>query len=179
MSYTRATRMSEWFEDEFKNLQAAFAKKNVTLNSPSKDGFLRYYSINDKRIFFTADALPLNCSAARALAYDKLATYQVLTEEGIAVPRGIAFFAREYHQRQTKVEPQLLFENLLESVLQHFSNIAGTNSKVIVKPGQGSRGYMVKVCETLFEIQLCAKNILTECHYGLVQEYIEGPEYRV
>jgi glutathione synthase/RimK-type ligase-like ATP-grasp enzyme len=179
MSYTRATKTSEWFDVEFKSLQAAFAKKNVALNSPSKDGFLRCFSVNGQRVFFTADALPLNSASAKALARDKLATYQVLIEEGIAVPRGIAFFGNEFHQRQTKVESHLLFENMAEAILSNFLNVIATDSKVVIKPGQGSRGYMINVCKSLFEIQLCANNILTVCHYGLVQEYINGPEYRV
>jgi glutathione synthase/RimK-type ligase-like ATP-grasp enzyme len=171
--------MNEWFGDEFKNLQAAFAKKGISLDSPSKDGFLRSFSRNGKKVFFTADALPLNCASARSLAHDKLATYQALIEEGIAVPKGIAFFASEFHSRQTKAEPQLHLENLSKAVHEYFPNLMDMDFKVIIKPGQGSRGYMVNVCKTLFEIQLCAKSILAVCHYGLVQEYIEGPEYRV
>jgi glutathione synthase/RimK-type ligase-like ATP-grasp enzyme len=179
MSYTRATKTNAWFDDEFKSLQAAFAKKRVALNSPSKDGFLRRFSVSGKQVYFTADALPLNSASAKALARDKLATYQVLIEEGIAIPRGIAFFGKEFHQRKTKVEPHLLFKSMAKTGFSSFLNLFAADSKVVVKPGQGSRGYMVNVCKTLFEIELCAKNVLTVCHYGLVQEYIEGPEYRV
>jgi glutathione synthase/RimK-type ligase-like ATP-grasp enzyme len=181
MSYTRATKMGELFADEFKKLQTAFAKHNITLDSPSKDGFLRCFlpPNGDKRVFFTADALPLNSASARALAHDKLATYQVLTKENVNVPRGIAFFASQFRDLQIETEPQFLIENLRHAVLEHFPSIAGRHSKVIVKPGQGSRGHMTNVCETLFEIELCANNILAAYHYGLVQEYVEGPEYRV
>jgi len=172
--------MSEWFTDDFKRSRVAFAKFNVKLDSPSKDGYLRRLSFrNGGQIFFTADALPLNSATARSLAHDKLATYQVLEEMDIVVPNGFAFFASEFRQRETHVESHLLFERLPNDLLRRFPKIADKNLKMIVKPGQESRGYMVSVCKTFFEIMLCARDILTVCHYGLVQEYVEGPEYRV
>ncbi len=179
-SYTRTKSISSDLADGYENLRIAFEKLGVKMDSPSMDGFLRRILFPDgRKIFFTANALPLNCASAVSLAHDKLATYQVLIEEGIAIPKGIAFFASEFHRRQTQAEPQLLLENLPSAILEHFPDITAANFKVIIKPGQGRCGYMVNICKTLFEIQSFARDILTSFHYGLIQEYINGPEYRV
>jgi glutathione synthase/RimK-type ligase-like ATP-grasp enzyme len=180
MSYTRATKVNECLAAGYANLQKAFAKLDVWLDSPSIDGFLRCLTFrNGRRIYFSAYALPLNSAYAQSLAHDKLATCQLLDEQGFAVPKGIAFFKREFHDHETKAESDLLIENLPKAVSQYFPAIGDGKCKVIVKPGRESRCYQVKVCRTLAGIMEHAEEVLDTDHYGLIQEYVETPEYRV
>jgi glutathione synthase/RimK-type ligase-like ATP-grasp enzyme len=181
MSYITSTKINGRFiAGGYGTLQKAFEQCGAQLDSPSKDGyFRRILQPGKKPIVFTSDALPLNSAAAQSLARDKLATYQLLEEQKIKIPKGTAVFARKFHGRETHVEKFLLIDNLKDSVRELFPQVEGQGCKVICKPGRESQSFLVKVCTSVAGVERHMRKILQIGHYGFVQEYVRTPEYRL
>jgi len=96
----------------------------------------------------------------------------------IDIPKGCAFFSEIHCGKPTNVDSRLLVSNLEEVVLQNFSQ-EQVEEGLIVKPGTGSAGIGVQFCCGMSEILDHARAVLVNSHYGLVQEFVRGHEYRV
>jgi D-alanine-D-alanine ligase-like ATP-grasp enzyme len=168
------------FSLKFNLLQAAVQKLGGRLDSPSGDNFIWRLSIDQKCIVFFAQTFPLNTASAWRLAQDKLATYQVLETFGVRVPKGIALFRPELGSAATHVEHSRLIENLREQLRNIFADdFLKSDALFVVKPGEECGGVGVQVCVGIDEVLSYAPEVFQWGHYGLVQEFVPGSEWRV
>lgn len=163
MNYQSAETLAERFRPKFLAYQQAFRELGAELETPSGDGFIWTIRCGGRSLSCTSDALPLNSASSWHLAKDKLAAYQILVREGVAVPRGFAHFRGDAPlSAETRSQP--FFEK---------------SKRVVVKPGKGDSGRGVKVCGSLHEVMAHTRTLLAEWDYCLIQEYIPPPEFRL
>jgi hypothetical protein len=114
-------------------LKQAFEGLGAQVDSPSGDGYLLRVQLENRTIIFSLEALPLNNVAADRLAHDKLATYQILSNLGVQIPRGVAFFAQQNSTEDTcqSVETARLATAQLSSVLlEEFPELASEEKHI-------------------------------------------------
>jgi glutathione synthase/RimK-type ligase-like ATP-grasp enzyme len=179
MTYRATGPVLPNLETTYTRLARAFGRLGWTMTTPSGDGYVRRVVRDECSIVFTGDCLPLNHAAAHFIAQDKLASYQILSECGVAVPRGLAFFAETHHGKRIGVPLGALLDALPAALSRVFPAPISAESPLVVKPGRESRGAGVRVCRTLAGVLEAARAALGYGHYGLVQEFVPGPEYRV
>ncbi|MBI4262661.1 hypothetical protein HY624_04000 [Candidatus Uhrbacteria bacterium] len=168
------------FASSYKRLAAACSRFGATLESPSGDGYVRRLMYHRKSIVFTAEALPLNTAAAQALARDKIATYQLLEAARLPIPHWFPFFGKRHLDIITNTDPGMHLKNLTARLQQHFPHfLVSQLPHLIVKPGRSSGGNGVARCTTMDEILRAAKHSLEFSYSGVVQEYVDGTDYRV
>lgn len=179
-SYRMKGPVSAWIRPGRERWSEALSELELSLRDLSGDGFVNRVDVDGRPVVFTALALPLNSASAHVLAEDKLSTYQVLRACGIRVPAGFAFFSGRYRETELDVGLDARVESLPETVRQAFPRFErDDNVRLVVKPGRGSRGSGVSICRTVAEVCAGAQLALEQGHYGIVQEYVPGVEYRV
>lgn len=162
------------FQSSYERLARACARVGASLETPSHDGYVRLLTYREKRIMFTADALPLNTAAAHVLARDKIATSQILEQAGLPTPRSLPFFGERHLDIVTRAPEATVIEHLADRVREIFPALP----PLIVKPGRSSGGNGVVRCTTIDEVITAARQALTYSHSGIVQEFIDGRDYR-
>ena len=178
--YCDATELHPGFGPRMQRWKRAFEKLGAEIESPSGDGYVLRVSKGQSALCFPSDALPLNSASGHALARDKLATYQLLERHGVRVPAGVGFFAVLSRERSNRVERERLITNLEPAVLGALPGLrADPQTRLIVKPSAESHGIGVRLCRGMEEVQAAAAETLKYGRCGLVQEFVEGPEYRV
>ncbi len=176
----RSTVPNTRFSSKFAVMDEAFRRLGAVLDSPSGDTFVWRLTIDGRCLTFFAETFPLNTASAWRLARDKLASYQVLEAAGVRIPRGLAYFKPSRVAGATHVEPQRLVETLEEQLRQTFPDeCQGPESLFVVKPGEASGGAGVRICRGIKETLAYAAQVFDWGHYGLVQEFVRGAEYRV
>lgn len=178
--YGDARRPHPYFEARFRRFKAAFEKLGfLPIESPSGDDYLVRVILDGRPLVFSAEALPINSAAAQMLARDKLSTYQILIGSGVRVPRGLAFFAAVDRGRPTGVEEHLLVGNLRPRLVAAFPEVMHSSCRMVVKPGRESHGIGVGFPCGLQRVLEAAPKVLEYGRYGLVQEFVDGNEYRI
>ncbi len=168
------------FASSYRRLGDACVRIGATLTTPSHDGYIRHITHAGTSIVFSAEALPLNTAAAQALARDKIATYQLLEEARLPIPIWFPFFGERHLDTITNADPTMRLENVAVRLQQYFPNFLVSHSpNLIVKPGRSSGGNGVTQCTTMDDVLHAAKHSLEFSYSGVVQEYIEGTDYRV
>jgi len=113
---------------------------------------------------------PLNNATASSIATDKGFTALVLAEKGISIPNGTTVFLSERFA-------------LLRDSGRELTDVAALVRKIgwpiIAKPNNGARGAFVRLCEDEQELLTHLKRMGERYDIGLIQEYVEGWEYRV
>lgn len=180
MTYTTNGAALDSVRTARERLAAAFAALGHRMRDLSGDGFVDRVECGDRSVCFTAGALPLNSASSHLLAEDKLSTYQVLHDHGIRIPPGFAFFAGKYGEYDLDLAPESRVESLAARTRREFPWFESREgARLVVKPGRGSRGAGVAVCRSIAEVEAAAAAALKLGHYGLVQAYVPGTEYRV
>ena len=180
MSYTTHNNaLHPSFQESYTQWQRAFRALGALFDSPSGDGYLRQVTIGGKILTFSAEVLPLNSAAAHFLARDKLSTYQILGKNKITIPKGFPFFGDTKEETMTRIPTALSVHSLSTRLHHEFALLSAHAGAVILKPGRSSRGMDVYRCTTIDEALTVTQKVLRTCHYGIVQEYIPDPEYRV
>lgn len=180
VSYRMTGPVAAWIRPGRERWREALAARELSLQDLSGDGFVNRIEVDGRSVVFTALALPLNTAAAHVLAEDKLSTYQVLAACEIRVPAGFAFFGDRYRETALEVGPEARVAGLPARVREVFPRFEqDARVRLVVKPGRGSRGSGVSICRTVAEVCSAADVALRLGHYGIVQEYVPGVEYRV
>ena len=118
----------------------------------------------------TINSWPLNSAGAATLASDKAFTARVLSDRGILTPKSESLFlSARYSElraagRERDVAPALA---------------ASLGWPIIAKPNNGSRGAFVQLCYDEGDLQLHLSKMEARYDIAILQEYIEGSEYRV
>lgn len=113
---------------------------------------------------------PLNQATAVSIANDKARTAAVLRCAGLPVPKTGGFILTDRYG-------PLHGTGLGMADARAFADAIGY--PVIVKPNQGSLGWLVNVAADSTQLDDCLRQIGEHQPVGLVQEYTSGDEYRV
>ncbi len=136
-------------------------------------GYLCEISNGHSRLVLGAGSLsswPANSAAAASLASDKAFSALVLRERGIAVPAGETIFLSDRFAGVRAPGRERADCGALSARL---------GWPLVAKPNNGSRGAFVQLCSTPSELELHLDRMSHRYDIGLLQEYLEGDEYRV
>lgn len=118
----------------------------------------------------SANSWPLNSAGAASLATDKGFTSLVLSDRQLPTPRATVVFLSERYSELRKGG-------------QERSDAAPIATElgwpIVAKPNNGSRGAFVQLCYEPSELERHLAAMSARYDIGVLQEYVEGEEYRV
>ncbi|WP_135080958.1 ATP-grasp domain-containing protein [Terasakiella sp. SH-1] len=138
-------------------------------------GYLCEISNGDRKTYIgggSAHGWPLNGAVAAGLATDKAFCADLLERAGIATPR----YQKVFLSSRYKAIRNQGFDLDETPYFDRFSQGA---EKIIVKPLNGALGAHVNVAYNNDEVRRFLKAMAARFEIALLQEYVEGTEYRV
>lgn len=130
-----------------------------------------YLTKGKKRAAFSGTAIDINSSGAAALAKDKDHTSYFLERAGYSVvPRSQTFFSGAWGAAIG------VKDRGIEAACVHAAKIG---YPVLVKPNSGMEGRGVVVAYKKSELRAALRNIFLYDRVALVQEYLQGRDYRL
>ena len=131
---------------------------------------------NGRDVFISGGGItptyPLNPAFSQDICNDKSYTIEFLKEAGIRVPKGRLFFPDLPSQNRYHISGSGIPEAM------HFAN-EGIGYPVIVKPNRGSKGRGIRLVDNDTDLVHAIMNTKQFGHACLVQDVLEGEEYRL
>ncbi len=159
-----------------KILQSACERHELNIEFIGKDSGHLARVTNGKKSFYSGGAItptyPINCAVSHDLCADKFYSYKLLEETVIVHPKTQIFFPGFPKFNEYKIDGYGIPE-----ALDFVYSILGY--PVIVKPNRGSMGRGVQIVNNDTDLILAMQHTLGYGHACLLQEKIEGDEYRL